>query len=99
MTTEEYLLKQYGPLMSMTDIAALLDRSPEGIRVALYSDTDVSRKLKPTMLRIGRRVYFRTLQVKEALALDGGAIAWAIPSRLNAAPTQWCTTIFCWMNG
>ncbi|USY26827.1 plasmid-related protein [Alcaligenes sp. 1735tsa3] len=74
MTTEEYLLKQYGPLMSMTDIAALLDRSPEGIRVALYSDTDVSRKLKPTMLRIGRRVYFRTLQVKEALALDGGAI-------------------------
>ncbi|MBA6414042.1 plasmid-related protein [Parahaliea sp. F7430] len=75
MTTEEYLLKQYGPLMSMTDIAALLDRSPEGIRVALYSDTDVSRKLKPTMLRIGRRVYFRTLQVKEALALDGGAIA------------------------
>ena len=75
MTTEEYLLKQYGPLMSMTDIAALLDRSPEGIRVALYSDTDVFRKLKPTMLRIGRRVYFRTLQVKEALALDGGAIA------------------------
>ncbi len=75
MTTEEYLLQQYGPLMSMTDIAALLDRSPEGIRVALYSDTDVSRKLKPTMLRIGRRVYFRTLQVKEALALDGGAIA------------------------
>lgn len=75
MTTEEYLLKQYGPLMSMTDIAALLDRSPEGIRVALYSDTDVSRKLKPTMLRIGRRVYFRTLQVKVALALDGGAIA------------------------
>ncbi len=75
MTTEQYLLQQYGPLMSMTDIAALLDRSPEGIRVALYSDTDVSRKLKPTMLRIGRRVYFRTLQVKEALALDGGAIA------------------------
>jgi len=75
MTTEEYLLKQYGPLMSMTDIAALLDRSPEGIRVALYSDTDVSRKLKPTMLRIGRRVYFRTLQVKEALSLDGGVIA------------------------
>ena len=75
MTTEQYLLQQYGPLMSMTDIAALLDRSPEGISVALYSDTDVSRKLKPTMLRIGRRVYFRTLQVKEALALDGGAIA------------------------
>ena len=70
MTTEKYLLQQYGPLMSLTDVACLLDRSPEGVRVALYSDTDVSRKLKPTMLRVGRRVYFRTLQVKDALALD-----------------------------
>lgn len=71
MTTEEYLLQRYGPLMSLMDIATLLDRSPEGVRVALYSDTDVSRKLKPTMLRVGRRVYFRTLQVNDALALEG----------------------------
>lgn len=71
MTTEQYLLQQYGPLMSLTDVASLLDRSPEGVRVALYSNTDISRKLKPTMLRVGRRVYFRTLQVKDALALDG----------------------------
>ncbi len=34
---------------------------------------DVARKLKPTRLRVGRRVYFRTLQVKDALALDGSA--------------------------
>ena len=72
MTTEEYLLKRYGPLMSLVDLAELLGRSRDGVRVALYSDSDVSRKLKPTMMRIGRRVYFRTLQVKEALALDGG---------------------------
>jgi len=71
MTTEQYLLQQYGPLMSLTDVASLLDRSPEGVRVALYSNTDISRKLKPTMLRVGRRVYFRTLQVKDALTLDG----------------------------
>nr|WP_022964788.1 hypothetical protein [Halopseudomonas pelagia] len=71
MTTEEYMLQQYGPLMSLGDIASLLGRSPEGVRVALYSDTDVSRKLKPTMLRVGRRVYFRTLQVKDALTLEG----------------------------
>ena len=70
MTTEEYLLQRYGPLMSLVDLAGLLGRSPDGVRVALYSDSDVSRKLKPTMLRVGRRVYFRTLQVKDALALD-----------------------------
>lgn len=71
MTTEEYLLQRYGPLMSLVDIATLLGRSPEGVRVALYADTDVSRRLKPTMLRVGRRVYFRTLQVNDALALEG----------------------------
>jgi len=73
MTMDDYLMDRFGPLMSMADLAGVLGRSPEGIRVALYSDTDVSRKLKPTMLKIGRRVYFRTLQVKDALMLDGGA--------------------------
>lgn len=71
MTTEEYLLKRYGPLMSLVDLADLLGRSRDGVRVALYSDTDVSRKLKPTMMRVGRRIYFRTLQVMEALAING----------------------------
>ncbi len=70
MTTEEYLLERYGPLMGLADIARLLGRSPDGMRVALYSNNEVSRKLRPTMLRVGRRVYFRTLQVKDALSLD-----------------------------
>lgn len=70
MTTGEYLLGRFGPLMSIVDVATLLGRSPDGVRVALYTDTDFSRKLKPAMLRVGRRVYFRTLQVTEALDLD-----------------------------
>lgn len=65
------MLERFGPLMSIVDIAKLLGRSPEGVRVALYSNTDFSKRLKPTMLKIGRRVYFRTLQVKEVLSLDG----------------------------
>lgn len=73
MTTEKHLLQQYGLLMSLTDVASL-DRSPEGVRVALYSDTNISRRLKPTMLRVGRQVYFRTLQVKDALALDADPV-------------------------
>ncbi|MBS8271054.1 plasmid-related protein [Halomonas litopenaei] len=70
MTTEEYLINRFGLLMSISDLADLLGRSPDGVRVSLYTDTDVSRKLKPTMVRVGRRVYFRTLQVKDALCLD-----------------------------
>ncbi|MCE8050091.1 plasmid-related protein [Halomonas daqingensis] len=70
MNTEEYLVERFGLLMSISDVADLLGRSPDGIRVSLYTDTEVSRKLKPTMVKVGRRVYFRTLQVKDALCLD-----------------------------
>ncbi|AEA71607.1 Hypothetical protein PSEBR_m1608 [Pseudomonas brassicacearum subsp. brassicacearum NFM421] len=74
MTTEEYMLDRFGPLMSIADLASLLGRSPDGVRVALYSNTDVSRKLNPAMVRVGRRVYFRTLQVSQALSLDTPAL-------------------------
>lgn len=70
MNTDEFLLGRFGPLMSLTDVAGILGRSPDGVRTALYSDNETSRRLKPTMLRVGRRVYFRTLQVKDALDLD-----------------------------
>lgn len=70
MTAEEYLLERFGPLMSMAQVASLLDRSPDGFRVAMYSDSDLARKLKPAVVRVGRRVYFRTLQVIHALSLD-----------------------------
>jgi hypothetical protein len=38
--------------MSIVDVATLLGRSPDGVRVALYTDTDFSRKLKPAMLQV-----------------------------------------------
>lgn len=82
MTTEEYLLEKFGPLMGMADIAQLLGRSTDGVRVALYSDSDVSRRLKPTMVRVGRRVYFRTSQVVDVLKLEApivGAAGFAAP--------------------
>ena len=70
MTVDDYLIERFGLLMSISDLADLLGRSPDGVRVSLYSDTEVSRKLKPTMVKVGRRVYFRTLQVKGALDLE-----------------------------
>jgi hypothetical protein len=70
MKVEDYLIDRFGLLMSITDLADLLGRSPDGVRVSLYSDTEVSRKLKPTMVKVGRRVYFRTLQVKDVLDLE-----------------------------
>jgi len=68
--TETYLIVKFGALMRLKDLAELLGRSVNGLRVSLYSDTELSRKLKPTMIRIGRRIYFRTQQVTLALELE-----------------------------
>nr|WP_288467087.1 plasmid-related protein [uncultured Pseudomonas sp.] len=70
MTTEEYLLGRFGPLMSLADVAKILGRSVDGMRVSLYSNSETSRLLRPTMVRVGRRVYFRTTQINKALCLE-----------------------------
>lgn len=73
MNTEQYLLHRFGPLMTLPDLASLLGRSTDGMRVSLYTDSEVSRSLRSTMVKIGRRVYFRTIQVNTVLHLDAPA--------------------------
>jgi hypothetical protein len=34
MTIEEVLVKQYGPLLSLDELATILDRSPQGLRMS-----------------------------------------------------------------
>ena len=64
-TTEEMIIKQYGILLSLDDCAALLGRSAEGFRVTLTRDNEISRKLKPAKIKIGRRVLFRAASLAE----------------------------------
>ena len=45
MTIEEVLVKQYGPLLSLDQLATILDRSPEGLRISLRSSGEWVRKL------------------------------------------------------
>ncbi len=61
MTTEELILTSNGgsPLLSLSQVAEILHRSPEGLRITLSGDNEISRNLKPCRLKIGRRVYFR----------------------------------------
>ena len=37
MTMEESMIQQYGSLLTMTQLAAILDRTPEGLRITLQS--------------------------------------------------------------
>jgi len=70
MTIEETLLDRYGPLLSINQLASVLDRSPEGLRISLRSSEEWSLKFNATRLKIGRRVYFRTSQVAALLTSE-----------------------------
>ena len=61
MTTEELILTSNGgsPLLSLAQVAEILHRSPEGLRITLSGDNEIARHLKPCRIKIGRRVYFR----------------------------------------
>ena len=61
MTTEELILTSNGgsPLLSLSQVAEILHRSPEGLRITLSGDNEIARNLQPCRIKIGRRVYFR----------------------------------------
>ncbi len=68
MQMEDVLTSQYGPLLSITQLAKVLDRSSEGLRISLRSDSEWTRSINAAKLKLGRRVYFRTAEVAKALS-------------------------------
>jgi hypothetical protein len=63
MTTEEQLLERYGPLLSLVELSTVLKRSPDGLRIALRSQTEFATKWNAARRKVGRRVYFRATDV------------------------------------
>lgn len=70
MTIEETLLEKYGPLLSIAQLANVLDRSCEGLRISLRSTSQFAAGLNTAKIKLGRRVYFRTSQVADYLSGD-----------------------------
>ena len=68
MQIEEALTNQYGPLMSVAMLAKVLDRSVEGLRISLRTDSAWSKPINAAKLKIGRRVYFRTADIAVVLS-------------------------------
>jgi hypothetical protein len=58
MTIEEVLVKEYGPLLSLAELATVLNRSPDGLRISLKSSSEWVRRINAARLRLGRRVLF-----------------------------------------
>lgn len=68
--TESYLLEKYGPLLSLEQLAGLLDRSVDGLRLTLTQNGELAEKFNPARKKIGRRVYFRSAIVAQVLDSD-----------------------------
>ena len=67
--TEETLIKQYGPLLSINQLAGILDRSADGLRTTLRSSGEWVNKINAARLRSGRRLFFRTVEVADFLGI------------------------------
>lgn len=68
MTIEENLVGRFGPLIPLAGLAALLDRSPEAVRMFLRSNSDLANNINTAKLKVGRRLYFRTSEVAHLLS-------------------------------
>lgn len=66
---EEVLTQEYGPLLSIAQLAKVLHRSSEGLRITLRTPSDWSKPINAAKIKLGRRVYFRTAEI--ALVLSG----------------------------
>lgn len=68
MTIEDTLLRRFGPLLSISQLAAILDRSPDGLRISLRTTNEWAQRINKARLKMGGRVYFRTCQIAEILS-------------------------------
>lgn len=55
------LKERYSVLMTLDQLAEILDRSPEGLRISLStSRSNWAQHINATKVHIGRPIYFRT---------------------------------------
>ena len=69
MTTEEALFHKFGPLLTLTQVAEILDRSPDGLRFTIRTNNPLGRSLRDSRVKIGRRVHFKAKAI--AALVDG----------------------------
>jgi hypothetical protein len=69
---EQKIISRYGILLSQTQLAELLGRTPGGLRYSLsYPSDQHTRDLKASGRKIGRRVYYPAAEV--AQIIESGA--------------------------
>ena len=72
MKTENWLLQQFGVLMTLNDLATVLNRSLDGLRMTMHGNSNLGQQLRRAKRKIGRRVHFRIEDI--AKIIDEGVI-------------------------
>lgn len=67
MGTEEFLLEHYGALVTVKQLAAVLSRSAEGLRLSLRRESEWTRQINAARIRVGKRIYFRTVDIAKII--------------------------------
>ena len=70
MTIEKILIETYGALLSIAQLARVLDRSPEGLRISLRTPNEWTMHINSAKVKLGRRVYFKTTEIAQILNGD-----------------------------
>jgi hypothetical protein len=74
--THQYLLTHFGPLLTLSHLAEVLHRSPNGLRMALARKREpFTVALASTRRQVGRRLYFEARRVAEIIDQDREASA------------------------
>jgi hypothetical protein len=63
----DYYLTKYGPLMTLADLALMLHRSYDGLRMSLRNCSKFSDDVNAARVHMGRRVYFSTVMIAEII--------------------------------
>lgn len=70
--TYQTLVETHGVLMTYQALAAVMNRSPDGLRLSLAANrADWARQLNQAKVRMGRRVLFRTEKVAALIDAAG----------------------------
>lgn len=68
-STLDFLLRKYGPSLTLEDLAEVLKRKPSGVRSVLSrGEDDWAKEINKKKVYIGRRVYFPAETVADLLS-------------------------------
>ena len=87
---ETRIIERYGLLLSQTQLAELLGRSPGGLRYSLSYPSDLqTRALKACGRRIGRRVYYPAAEVAQIINYTPRRVICTLCGSIHVEAMHW----------